>query len=526
MLAHDDDLVPVAAFVVTPNLLDAACRINECVAVTPHEVDFAKLGQQVQPVSFGLEGTIDQVGGLVVEAIGHVEIGLGNRVALIEVDGSLAAESILHRGKSADFRGLSADILLRTQCVERVLVQPPDARVLFDHDDRFVIARGRSQRFSGRQGRILEIGCGHAGAGPLFIVRIAAAAQEPQEHDTGEDQGTRNNQDPRICGYADYLVEQRRFGTGRRRNHVARRSNRCVGFLLRRVRHFGIFGFSEKFVFGRKFVLGHFGLITLGLEALRLVEVAANLGQFLAQRCQFVVANLDQRLLLRHIRAFELGDTIENLLLAKRYLGLFSRRLCVFGYFRPGTQSDGFLVGRHELQARSRRRHRLLDGRRGSRCAAPPGMVALRFVQRVGAIDTINVVSAGKSKPRAGTQDIDVAAERFRIRLVDRKHRLVHRQAEVGPDARCDSPQRLARLHDVVLARRRVVRQVGLTGLRLGLGHRFRFRFRLAARRGCRYRARRCHRHLCCRHRPRLRRAFDPATVRRRPALRCGDRRP
>ena len=60
--------------------------VDERIAVTPDEVDFAELGQEVEPICLGLERAVNQVGCLVVETVCHVEIGLCHRVALVEID--------------------------------------------------------------------------------------------------------------------------------------------------------------------------------------------------------------------------------------------------------------------------------------------------------------------------------------------------------------------------------------------------------------------------------------------------------
>mgnify|MGYP000511847078 CR=1 FL=1 len=46
------------------------------------------------------------------------------------------------------------------------------------------------------------------------------------------------------------------------------------------------------------------------VDGRRLVYFAANIGQLLAQRRQLVVANFNQRLLVRDIGSFELGDAV------------------------------------------------------------------------------------------------------------------------------------------------------------------------------------------------------------------------
>ena len=84
--------------------MDALRCIDKCITVTPDEVNLAKLGQQVETLCIDLERTIDQVGGLVIKTVRHVEVGFRDRVTLIEVDGGLAAERVFER---SEFAGIS-----------------------------------------------------------------------------------------------------------------------------------------------------------------------------------------------------------------------------------------------------------------------------------------------------------------------------------------------------------------------------------------------------------------------------------
>ena len=116
-------------------------------------------------------------------------------------------------------------------------------------------------------------------------------------------------------------------------------------------------------------------------------------------------------------------------------------------------------------------------------------MLPLRLGQRVAAADTEDVVGTRNTDSRTGAQDIDVAAEGFRVRLEDRQHGLVHRQAVVGAHARGNAPERLAALHLVIATRRRFERcrlcdrfRLG-PRLRRGLGSRLRLFYRELRRR-------------------------------------------
>ncbi len=80
----------------------------------------------------------------------------------------------------------------------------------------------------------------------------------------------------------------------------------------------------------------------------------------------------------------------------------------------------------------------------------------------------MNGVGTRDPEPRTGPQDIDIAAEGFRIRFEDREHRLVHAEAAVGTYAARDTPQRIAADHRVVAAGRPLVRVLVGRGGRCG----------------------------------------------------------
>ena len=504
LLTHDDDLVPLGAVPIRRCHLDALRSVDECVAVTPHEVNLAELGQQVDAFGVGFERAIDQVGGLVVQAVGHVEICLGDRIALIEVDGGLAAEGVFERPELPGSSRLRGEIIGGSRRIECVFVQRQDSGFLFDDDDRLVRWR-RPERFSGRHSRIVEIGCFSPGAGPglQLVVIIAAAAHEPEQHAGCKDDRSADDR-PDTRQRIDNPVDQRRFGARRRGDDSGWWLDRRI-----RVRIHGIcvvrrnlVRIHEQFIIGRcivRVVSQHVGIVDR-----RLVNLAADVRQFLPQCCQFVIADFDQRPLLRYVGRLEFGDPIEDLLLARH-------RLTVGGTFGTGTDADRFFVRRNECQARARcRRDRIHGGRRH---AGPCRMLPPRFVKRIAAIDTIDVVCIRNRQTCPGMQEIDIAAEAVGVGLVDGKHRLIHRQTSVGTEARGDAPECLASMHNVVAACQPVVlvRFIRSTCLRL----------RLRALRWCRYRPRLplglTRRWL--RLRLRLRLPFDARAVGRRTTL-------
>ena len=71
--------------------------LQELLLVAPDEEHFEELELQVAPRGFTADGDADQIGGLVVQTVGHVEIGFGERITLIEVDRGLAADGLVAR---------------------------------------------------------------------------------------------------------------------------------------------------------------------------------------------------------------------------------------------------------------------------------------------------------------------------------------------------------------------------------------------------------------------------------------------
>src|SRR6185312_17378449 len=86
---------------------------------------------EVPPLGLAPDGDADEVGGLIVQAVGHVKVRLGERVALIEVDCRLAADRLI--GRSDVLGGYGA----RSSRDPRPLMRPG-----LLHDERVVMFRG------------------------------------------------------------------------------------------------------------------------------------------------------------------------------------------------------------------------------------------------------------------------------------------------------------------------------------------------------------------------------------------------
>ena len=84
-----------------------AGNLEEPVAVAPDEEDLEQLEPQVAPLGLALDRELDQIGGLVVQAIGHVEVGFGQRVARLDADRRIARQRVVER------RGLACGLEAR-----------------------------------------------------------------------------------------------------------------------------------------------------------------------------------------------------------------------------------------------------------------------------------------------------------------------------------------------------------------------------------------------------------------------------
>ena len=152
---------------------------------------------------------------------------------------------------------------------------------------------------------------------------------------------------------------------------------------------------------------------------------------------------------MRYIGTLELADALLNLIFS-------SQRLIVSGI---GISAVGvariIVIGRHKGQARTR-----CCIRNSCRCASVPyRMLALRLGQGLAAVNANNFVCAWDTQRRTRSQDIDVAAERGRVRLENRQHRLVHGQTAVGSHSCGYAPQCFAARHGVITAGRGVIRR-------------------------------------------------------------------
>ena len=97
LLAHDEDLLPLPGRGLAAGVRQLARRLQELILVAPHEEYFEELQSQIAARGFAGDGDADQIRGLVIQAVRHVEVSFRERVALVEVDRRLAADRLIAR---------------------------------------------------------------------------------------------------------------------------------------------------------------------------------------------------------------------------------------------------------------------------------------------------------------------------------------------------------------------------------------------------------------------------------------------
>ena len=68
---------------------------EELLLVAPDEEHFEELELRVAARRLAADGDADEIRGLVVQTVGHVEVGFGERIPLVEVDRGLAADRVV-----------------------------------------------------------------------------------------------------------------------------------------------------------------------------------------------------------------------------------------------------------------------------------------------------------------------------------------------------------------------------------------------------------------------------------------------
>ena len=89
LLTHNDNLVPLGIRFVRTDALETRGSIDKRIPIAPDEIDLAQLGQEILTFRFDRQRAVDKVRGLIVKAVRHVEIRLGNWIGLVEINGGI-----------------------------------------------------------------------------------------------------------------------------------------------------------------------------------------------------------------------------------------------------------------------------------------------------------------------------------------------------------------------------------------------------------------------------------------------------
>ena len=183
----------------------------------------------------------------------------------------------------------------------------------------------------------------------IRIIFVTITAHHPEQQGTDK-YDYADNDHPEALDELHCTINQARLGTCRCANNVSWRRVCNV------VRH-GIY--RRIFDHVVDVAVGNQALIINGLSIRivreRIVEVTLNSGEFITQLCQLIVTNLNQRLLLRHIRSLEFGDPLVDFIFTRlRFIvGKQIRLRLRFRRQRVGIIAE-VLIRRYERQARAR----------------------------------------------------------------------------------------------------------------------------------------------------------------------------
>ena len=183
-------------------LRQLARGLQELLLVAPDEEHFEELQLQIAPPGLAADGDADQVRGLVVQAVGHVEVGFGERIALVEVDRRLAADRLIARHVARRGRGAPAAPRRGRSCVPDSSTRNAASGAAGAGAPRTARAEGAARtRTAGRQPR-----SGSAAAAPATARRPSEssnsdARRERRTHASNEstDGASRQQQRPPVA---------------------------------------------------------------------------------------------------------------------------------------------------------------------------------------------------------------------------------------------------------------------------------------------------------------------------------------
>ena len=151
------------------------------------------------------------------------------------------------------------------------------------------------------------------------------AAHEPEQRATDKYDHTGNDYPP-LSKQPHRLFNEARLRARGCTNDISGRFFYRCGFCI--VRCVG--SLVDSTVVDRRVVIGdHFTIVNNRFVDGRLINFATNTGKLFSQRREFVVANFDQRLLLRYVGTLKLADALLYLLFTRRQLWLVVAGLAI-----------------------------------------------------------------------------------------------------------------------------------------------------------------------------------------------------
>ena len=103
--AHDHHLFPFTCQRLRTTSGQLARGLQEAILVAPDEEHLEQFQLQLAPIGLARDRNLHQVGGLIVQAIGHVEIRFRQRIALVEGHRLLAGDGVIDGDVMAGCRG-------------------------------------------------------------------------------------------------------------------------------------------------------------------------------------------------------------------------------------------------------------------------------------------------------------------------------------------------------------------------------------------------------------------------------------
>jgi hypothetical protein len=155
--------------------------LQEGVLVAPDEIDFQQLQPQVAAVRLAFQCDTHQIRGLIVQAIGHVEVGFGQRIALIQVDRALARHGVVGGLEVRSGLGIARFRAAAAEIGHGMLAR-------FFHDEGF-IAPAIAAELGGRVAVVGDAGRVHAREIAAATLTTAPGKEGQQQNNHANDAG-------------------------------------------------------------------------------------------------------------------------------------------------------------------------------------------------------------------------------------------------------------------------------------------------------------------------------------------------